>query len=229
MRSLRSLTASLIFALTCGLQAAPLLVKDTKGREITISITDYNAKTVTFQRGAKTYTVPWTTFDEASIALIKKAPLPGDANKRKEREEEITLQGQVKKTVTVPAGKFFSEEGVLNLYPGDTVHLQFSGVGSTPKVVAEITKPENTITFKFTHDAGGAKLLRTMKIQKTVALDCYEGVVDSEEWVRSASVAPVEKGQKDEYAWPNEIWRIQIKNIELTEKSAEQAFRERSR
>jgi hypothetical protein len=212
--------------------ATPIKIKDTKGREISVTITAYSKSTVSFEKGGKKFTVPWATFDAASIKLIKSTPLPEAANKRTERSETITLEDGSKKEMTVPAGDILSADGILDLYPGDTIHLEFSKSGETlvkPKVVASVTKPEQTITFHFAVSGGGITLKRTTKIQKTVALDCFEKAVDSEKHTLSQSFFPTEKGQTEEQTWPNKIWHLQMKNIEVTDKTAEQVFNERSR
>ncbi|MGJ8696300.1 MAG: hypothetical protein ACSHYF_08270 [Verrucomicrobiaceae bacterium] len=211
--------------------AGPLTLKDTKGREIVVLVTDYDKDTVTFEKGTKQYTVPWATFDEASIKLIKSTKLPGADNKRQEREETIILPEIGEKKIIVPAGKPLSKDGTLDLYPGDTIHLEFAledGKLTKPEVVAEIANPERTITFAFTQNADFATLTRTTGIQKTVGIDCYELAHGSEEFSRSTHVVPTEKGKRDVYSWPSNIWRLQIKNIEVSDKPADEVFAERA-
>lgn len=211
--------------------ASPIKIKDTKGREITVTIINHTKETVTFEKGAKKYTVPWGTFDEESIKLIKVTPLPGAANKRPERLQKITLDNGKEQELNVPAGDILNETGILDLYIGDQVHLEFKksgGVFSDPKIVASVKKPEQTITLSFQITEDGHTLTRTTQIQQTVALDCYEMHVGAEEFSKNQSFFPTEKGQKEEQTWSKNVWHLQLRNIAVTTKPAADVFQERN-
>ena len=231
MKTFQLRALGLVASLSFQLQAAPLLVKDTKGREITISVTDFDAKTVTFSRGSKEFTVPWETFDAASIELIKSTPLPGADNKRQEREIELTLADGSKKKAIVPAGEYLSKAGALYLYPGDTVHLEFQdtdGKLKDPIVVAEVKNPARTLTFALTQDFGLTTLKRSGEIQQTVAVDAYAQILGQKAYKQYRDIYPTEKGEPNEFAWAEGAWHIKIDKIEVTEKSANDAYTERA-
>lgn len=211
--------------------ATPIKIKDTKGREITVTILNHTDEKVTFEKDGKKFTVPWQTFDEASIKLIKATPLPGAANKRPERTQTITNTIGKKIEVTVPAGEILSKDGVLDIYLGDTIHLEFEKTGGSfthPKVVATVTKPEQTITLDFQVTEDGHILTRTTQIQQTVAFNCYEMQINGKEFFKNNNFFPTEKGQKEEQRWLNDYWHLQLRDIEVTTKTAAQVFQERN-
>ena len=212
--------------------AGPLTLKDKKGREITVTVTDYNVKTVTFKKGAKEYTVPWNTFDQASIDLIKSTPLPGADNKRQERQEELQDEAGAKVTVTIPAGQYLSKAGMLELYIGDTVHLEFQMAdgqlsAKDPIIVVEVKKPEQTMTFEFINDRGTPTLKRSSKIQKTVAFDCQIQTNGSAEFTKEKRIAPTNKGKSDEFAWLPGLLRIQFSNFSVNDRSIDDEYADR--
>ena len=213
------------------LYSKPLSLKDKKGREITVTVTTYDAETVTFTKGSKDYTVPWETFDQESIELIKNTRLPDADNKRMERKQELENQDGNKQTVTIPAGKFLTKDGKLDLYVGDTVHLEFQlsdGKLSNPEIVAEIVKPEQTATFELINEGGMTTLKRSSKIQKTVAVDCSTQSHGATEYQKALDIYPISKAGSDEFAWPGNVWHVQLSKIEISDKTADEVFAERA-
>ncbi|MGC6427854.1 MAG: hypothetical protein ACON5H_12780 [Akkermansiaceae bacterium] len=229
MKTLFTLVSLLLAVCT---SAAPLTLKDKKGREISVTVIDYDSKKVTFKKGAKEYTVPWSTFDQASVDLIKSTPLPGAHNKRQERVQEHTNDAGEKSTVTVPAGKYFSKDGTLDLYIGDTIHLEFQKVegqlsAENPIIVEEVTKPEQTMTFALSNEEGMTLLKRSGKVQKTVAFDCQIQNAGETGFTREIKVSPTSKGSSDEFAWPASVWRVQFSKFSVNDRSIDDEYADR--
>lgn len=229
MKILTILLTSLF--LSTSLYAKPLNLKDKKGREITVTVTAYDAKIVTFLKGTKEYTVPWETFDQDSIELIKNTRLPDADNKRMERKQDLENQEGKKQTITIPAGKFLTKDGKLDLYVGDIVHLEFQlidGKFTSPDVVAEITKPQQTATFELINEGGMTTLKRSSKIQKTVAVNCSTQNHGAAAYEKALDIYPISKAGSDEFAWPGNVWHVQLSKIEVSEKTADEVFAERA-
>lgn len=139
---------------------------------------------------------------------------------------EVTLKFERK--IEVPKIKRF-DEGVLELFPGDIVHLEFenaAGKPVRPKVVAEIKDPKRTITFKMTQDASMTMLSRNTEIQQTVAMDCANRALGSEDF-SPTNLNPTEKGLSAFDSWPNSVWILRLSNIEATTKSAAEVYEEK--
>ncbi|CAN5688207.1 hypothetical protein BH11VER1_BH11VER1_33690 [soil metagenome] len=121
------------------------------------------------------------------------------------------------------------EDGVLELFPGDTVHLEFEEKGGSlvsPKVVPKVQYPKRTITFKMTQDESITMLYRESEIQKTVALDCEHMGMGSEEFFRT-NLNPTEKGLMAGDSWPNSVWLLRLSNIEVTSRTASEVYQEK--
>jgi hypothetical protein len=140
---------------------------------------------------------------------------------------EVVLKFERK--IEIPEIKRFREDGVLELFPGDTVHLEFEGEKGNlvrPKVVAKVTDPTRTITFKMTQDESITMLYRETGIQKTVALDCAHRGLRSETF-SPTNLHPTEKGLKAFDSWPNSVWILRLSNIEVTSKSPSEVYKEK--
>ena len=84
------------------------------------------------------------------------------------------------------------KDGVLELFPGDTVHLEFAekdGDLVNPKVVVKVEHPKRTITFKMTQDESITMLFRESAIQKTVAMNCEHRGLGSDEFLGRISIS----------------------------------------
>jgi len=131
--------------------------------------------------------------------------------------------------IEIPELERFSEDGVLEIFPGDVVHLEFqekAGKLVNPKVVANVTDPTRTITFEMTQDESLTMLKRTTEIQQTVALDCVHRGLRSEDF-SPTNLRPTEKGLASFDSWPNNVWLLRLSNIEVTSKSASEVYEEK--
>ena len=140
---------------------------------------------------------------------------------------EVVLKFEHK--VEVPEIKRLDEEGVLEIFPGDVIHLEFREVEGElvdPKVVAKVTSPDKTITFKMTQDESMTMLSRATKIQQTVAFDCVHRGLQRKEF-SPTNLRPTEKGLGGFDSWPNTVWILRLSNIEVTSKSASEVYNEK--
>ena len=160
-----------------------------------------------------------------SSAQIAKKKTKIDPNIRPESEVVLKFEHKIKILET----KRFNDKGVLLLFAGDTVHLEFEEVKGKlvrPKVVDKVKYPKRSITFEMTQDASITMLFRKTEIQKTVAVDCEHRSVRSEDFLPT-NLLPTEKGLMVGDSWSNSVWAIRISNIEVTSKSAEKVYEER--
>jgi len=121
------------------------------------------------------------------------------------------------------------KDGVLQLFPGDTVHLEFEekdGNLVSPGVVAKVEHPERTITLKMTQDESITMLFRESAIQKTVAMDCEHRGLGNEDFFRT-NLYPTENGLAAGDSWPNSVWILRLSNIEATSKPASEVYEEK--
>jgi hypothetical protein len=121
------------------------------------------------------------------------------------------------------------KDGMLLLFPGDIVHLEFEekdGVFLRPKVVAKVQDPKRTITFRMTQNQSVTMLFRESKIQKTVSLDCEHQGLDSENF-SNTNLNPTEKGLTAGDSWPNSVWLLRLSNIEVTSRPASEVYKEK--
>ena len=158
-------------------------------------------------------------------AQEKKVVSQVDANVRPAGEVVLKFERKIE----IPEIKRLSADGVLELFPGDIVHLEFEDDGGKlvrPKVVAEVKEPSRTMTFKMTQDESITMLSRTSKIQKTVAVDCLHRGLGSEDFFPT-NLRPTEKGLGSFDSWPNSVWIIRLSNIEVTSKPASKVYEEK--
>lgn len=147
-------------------------------------------------------------------------------------DPNVRPAGQVvlkfERKIEIPEIKRF-KDGVLELFPGDTVHLEFEekdGDLVRPKVVAKVLHPKRTITFRMTQDESITMLYRESEIQKTVALDCEHRGLGSEKFSRT-NLNPTEKGLMAGDSWPNSVWILRLSNIEVTSRTASEVYEEK--
>lgn len=130
--------------------------------------------------------------------------------------------------IEVPEIKRF-DGGVLEIFPGDTVHLEFEDEGGKlvrPKVVAEVKNPKRTITFAMTQNSSMTMLTRKTAIQQTVAMDCTNRGLGSEEF-SPTNLNPTEKGMSAFDSWPNTVWILRLSNIEVSAKPASEVYQKK--
>lgn len=154
-----------------------------------------------------------------------KAPQPADPNIRPAGEVVLKFEQKIE----IPEIKRFSEDGILEIFPGDVVHLEFQEVEGKlvrPKVVSKVADPQRTMTFKMSQDKSITMLSRTSEIQQTVALDCVHRGLNSGDF-SPTNLRPTEKGLGAFDSWPNTIWILRLSNIEVTSKSAAEAYEEK--
>jgi hypothetical protein len=149
---------------------------------------------------------------------------PADPNIRP--AGDVTLKFERK--IEIPEIKRF-DGGVLEIFPGDTVHLEFEEEGGKlvrPKVVAEVKDPKRTISFAMTQDPSMTMLTRKTAIQQTVAMDCENRGLGSEEF-SPTNLNPTEKGLSAFDSWPSSVWVLRLSNIEVTSKPAAEVYEEK--
>ena len=162
-----------------------------------------------------------------SFAIAQEPPKAPGADPNIRPAGDVTLKFERK--IEVPEIKRF-EGGVLELFPGDTVHLEFENDGGKlvrPRVVEEVKEPTRTITFAMTQDASTTMLSRNTKIQQTVAMDCTHRAIGSEEF-SPTNLNPTEKGLSAFDSWPNSVWMLRLSKIEVTSESAAEVYEERA-
>jgi len=172
----------------------------------------------------------------SSLLIFLLAAAFGQAQEQKEVSQldpNVRPAGEVvlkfERKIKIPEIKRFSADGVLEMFPGDIVHLEFEDDGGKlvrPKVVAEVKAPARTMTFKMTQDESITMLSRTSKIQKTVAVDCLHRGLGSEDFFPT-NLRPTEKGLGAYDSWPNSVWIIRLSNIEVTSKPASEVYEEK--
>ncbi len=203
----------------------------TDAKEMVAEIISATETEVTIKKSSdgKEYTLPLTRLSEADRKFVA-AWVDEKPNMRPERQVELAQQAGGPKKMTVPKGNYLSADGTLTLYPGDTVNLEFAKEGDkwgAPKVVAEVKNPERTITFGMTQNAQITMLNRTTKIQSTVAFDCKNCPVGSDDFERT-NIVPTEKGFGGNDSWPGTTWILRLSNFEVSERPAAEVYQERS-
>lgn len=152
-----------------------------------------------------------------------------DPNLRAEREITLALEGSKTQKIKVPAGEYLSKDRTLTLYPGDKIHVEFdeaNGKLTNPHVVAKITNKNRAITFSMSQDVNLTMLSRNTGIQQTVAMDCEHRGLAGDGFSRT-NLRPTEKGMGSYDSWPNTVWTLRLKNIEVTTKSASEVYTEK--
>lgn len=160
----------------------------------------------------------------ASIAVAEEEKEGAKVEPNTRPAGEVVLKFERK--IEIPEIKRFSEDGVLEIFPGDVVHLEFQEVDGklvNPQVVAKVSNPKRTITFKVTQDESITMLSRTSEIQQTVALDCAHRELGSEGFTPT-NLRPTEKGLGSYDSWSNTVWMFRLSNIEVTSKSASEVY-----
>ncbi len=158
----------------------------------------------------------------------------GEPSKGESKDPNIRPAGEVvlkfERKIEIPEIKRFDDKGVLELFPGDKVHLEFADDGkgglTQPKVVAKVRDPAKTITFAMKQDKQMTTLTRSTKIQKTVGLDCVHRGLGGENFHRT-NLHPTEKGLMAFDTWPNTVWILRLSNIKVTSKSAAEVYDEK--
>ena len=162
-----------------------------------------------------------------TFAIAEEPPKAANSDPNIRPAGEVTLKFERK--IEVPEIKRF-DGGVLELFPGDKVHLEFEVEGGKlvrPKVVAEVKEATRTISFAMTQDASMTMLSRNTKIPHTVAMDCTNRALGSEEF-SPTNLNPTEKGLSAFDSWPNSVWMLRLSNIEVTSKSAAEVYEEKA-
>lgn len=203
------------------------------GKELVAEIIAATEAEVTLKKSSdgKEYTLPLARFSKEDQDFVAAWLAKAKLNKRAERELELSTrdgEGEAKK-VTVPKGEFMSADGVLTLYPGDTVHVEFQKEGEKlggPTIVAEVTHPERTITFAMSHQKGIAFLMRTTEMQETVAFDCTHCAIGSDDFART-NLIPTEKGLAAGDSWPGNVWIVRVMNLEVSKRPAMEVYQEK--
>ncbi len=205
------------------------------GKELEALILDASDKDVTLKRVSddKEFVIPLERLSEEDRTFmaewLAKKVMREDPNFREAREVELALEGGKTETVKVPEGKHLSEDGVLTLYPDDTVHLEFpegGGKNLKAKVVKDVTHPERTVTFSLSQQDGLTMLSRSTAVKQTVAMDCKQRAVGSEEWVRT-NLRPTTQGLTGFDSWPGGVFAVQLSNFEVTDRPVEEVYMER--
>ncbi len=167
------------------------------------------------------------------LACVTMQGIAQEPQKPTNKDPNIRPAGDVilkfQQTIPVPEITRLDENGVLELFPGDEVHLEFEddkGELVRPKVVASVTAPEKTISFKMTQDENMTILSRTSGIQKTVSMDCVHRAADGKEFF-ATNVRPTEKGMSSFDSWPNTVWILRLSKIETTSRSAAEVYQEK--
>ncbi|MCW1886564.1 hypothetical protein OKA04_17635 [Luteolibacter flavescens] len=165
------------------------------------------------------YVAGWLAKEAEKVAANAKA------NSRAARELDLSVEVDRSEKVKVPEGEYLSKDDVLTLYPGDKVHLEFSEFGK-PSVVAAVSKPDSTVTFELTNADGVTTLNRTTDMQLTVAMDCENRPLGTEEFGRT-HLRPTDKGLAATDAWQGKVWTLKLSNFEVSQKSADEVYNER--
>jgi hypothetical protein len=167
-----------------------------------------------------------------TIALVALIAARSEAQDAAAADPNVRPAGDVvlkyERKIEIPEIKRF-KDGVLELFPGDTVHLEFEekdGALVRPKVVAKVQHPKRTMTFRMTQDESITMLFRESEIQKTVAFDCEYRGLGSEGFSRT-NLNPTEKGLMAGDSWPNSVWALRLSNIEVTSKPAIEVYKEK--
>lgn len=172
----------------------------------------------------------------ASHLLIILFALPGSAQEKAENSKEdpnIRPAGEIvmsfERKIEIPEVKRLGDDGVLELFPGDTVHLEFAeeeGNLVRPRIVGKVQHPKRTITLEMKQDEKMTMLSRSTEIQNTVAMDCVHRGLGSDEFFPT-NLQPTEKGLAVFDSWPNSVWILRLSNIEATSRPASEVYEEK--
>ncbi len=165
----------------------------------------------------------------APTAIAKPEKKVKDPNISPPRELILKFERREPVKADLPERKYLQDGGVLELFSGDKVNLEFDKVEGelkNPKVVTKVVNPKQTITFEFTQDKKISILNRSTKITATVAMDCDHLTLGSKDFQRT-NLYPTEKGLSSFDSWPNSVYVLRLSNIEVTAKSASKVYKEK--
>jgi len=100
-----------------------------------------------------------------------------------------------KQVIHLAEGHYISQ-GVITLFPGDSILVEFEIVNSAPKnpkVVAKMSHPERTLELKMTQDADITMVSRNSGFAQKLTMDCYFLLLNSD-FENHANMYPMEKG-----------------------------------
>jgi hypothetical protein len=114
---------------------------------------------------------------------------------RPAKEVTVTLAKGEKKTVHQADAPYISE-GIITLFPGDKIMVEFEIAGSVPtnpRVVTKIFHPERTLELEMTQDAQITMVNRKSGFARNLTMDCYFLTVGSD-FKNHANLSPLYKG-----------------------------------
>jgi len=201
------------------------------GKKLKAEITSASETEVRLKRtkDGKDFTIPLARLSEEDQKFVGKWIAKKKLNTRPERKLTLSLDSGETKIVEVPKGKYLTEDGILTLYPGDTIHLEFDEqkeIGGKPHIVSKVIDPKRTITFSMSHKKGLTMLIRKSKMQETVAMDCTHRGLGVDKFSRT-NLRPTEKGLAAYDSWPDTVWTIRLFNFDVTDRPASEVYLER--
>ena len=202
------------------------------GKKLEAELVKATDKEATLKRKAdgKEFVIPLDRLSEddrkyIAASLAKPQDKEGP-NFRAAREIDLSVEKGKTQKMKVPEGTYLSKDGSLTLYPGDEVLVEFSEDGGKPSIVAAVTKPGRTMSFKLSSKDGMTFLYRSTEMQPTVAMDCMHRVAGSEKFHRT-NLYPTEKGLAAGDSGPGDVWTLQLSNFEVTDRPADEVYTER--
>jgi hypothetical protein len=197
------------------------------GKKLEAELVKATDKEATLKRkgDGKEFVIPLDRLSEDDRKYIATHLAGQAANTRAAREIELSVAKGKTEKMKVPEGPYLSADGTLTLYPGDEVHLEFSADGK-PSIVAEVTKPERTLSLAMSNEEGMTLLSRTTKMEPAVAMDCTHRAAGSEKFART-NLHPTEKGLGGFDSWPGTVWTLRLSNFEVTDRPADEVYMER--
>lgn len=189
-----------------------------------VSATDTEV-TLLRTKDQKEFTLPLSRLSAEDQDFIRNWLAALKVNTREARELELSLSDGTTKKVAVPEGLYLDQEGVLTLYPGDIVHLEFDDQGA-PKVVSKVENANRTVTFKMSQSEKITMVNRTTKMKETVALDCTHRGLGDDDFHRT-NLHPTANGLASFDSWPSSVWTVKMSNFEVTDKPASEVYEER--
>lgn len=117
------------------------------------------------------------------------------AANRPAKEIVLSLPKGEKKTFRLAVAPYVSE-GLITLFPGDKIMVEFEIVDSAPKnpkVVSKMLHPERTLELEMKQDAGITFVERKSGFAQKLTMDCYFLTIGSD-FKNHANMYPLEKG-----------------------------------
>ena len=197
------------------------------GKKLEAEVVSATKKDAKLKRASdgKEFVIPLDRLSEDDRKFIATYLAKEKVNLRAAREIEVSVEEGKTEKMKVPEGAYLSKDGTLTLYPGDEVHLEFSEDGK-PSIVAEVVKPERTVSFRLSNQKGMTMLFRSTEMQPTVAMDCMNRGTGSDKFSRT-NLRPTEKGLAAGDSWPGDVWTLQLSNFEVTDRPADEVYMER--